>query len=101
MGDFATVAVAAQITLDQNGACEALGLGLTAVGPKNLRANSAEAFLRGKTPDAASIKTAAQLAAQDSSPTADLRGSVEYKRDMVRVLTIRALTRSAERAQAA
>ena len=49
--------------------------------------------------DDATIKQAAQLAAEASQPSEDLRGSVEYKKDLVRVLTGRALRRAIERAQ--
>jgi carbon-monoxide dehydrogenase medium subunit len=44
------------------------------------------------------VKQAAQLAADESQPTSDLRGPAEYKRDLVRVLTARALTKAVERA---
>jgi CO/xanthine dehydrogenase FAD-binding subunit len=46
--DFATVGVAAQISLDSKGACTYAGIGLTALGPRNLRAKKAEAALVGK-----------------------------------------------------
>ena len=48
--------------------------------------------------DDATIKRAAELAAEAAQPSEDLRGSVEYKRDMVRVLTARALRKALERA---
>jgi carbon-monoxide dehydrogenase medium subunit len=97
VGDFAIVGVAAQVTIDATGLCTHAGIGLTNVAPIPLSARSAEAFLQGKRLDQASIMHAAQLAAEEASPEADLRGSVAYKRDMVRVLTIRALTRALER----
>ena len=56
-------------------------------------------FIRGKRPDDAAIKQAAQLAADAARTEADLRGSVEYKKDLVRVLTGRALRKAIERAQ--
>jgi carbon-monoxide dehydrogenase medium subunit len=98
VGDFASVAVAAQLELDGDGTCTAAGIGLTAVGPTNLRAGEAETSLVGGSVDEEAIEAASRLAAEASSPTADNRGSVEYKRDMVRVLTARALRRAAERA---
>lgn len=101
VGDFATVGVAAQITLAEDGSVSAAGIGLTAVGPTNLRAAAAEAALLGSSTDAAVVEAAAAKAAEASSPTADTRGSEEYKRDMVRVLTGRALRRSIDRARAA
>ena len=98
VGDFATAAAAVQLTLDASGACEAAGIGLTNVGSVPIKATRAEAALRGKRPDEAVIKQAAQLAAEAADPAADLRGSVEYKRDLVRVLTGRAIRKALERA---
>src|SRR6266852_4907900 len=98
VGDFAVVGVAAQVTIDATGICARAGIGLTNVGPTPLQGHAAEAFLQGKRLDQDCIKRAAQLAAEAARPEADLRGSVEYKRDMVRVLTTRALTRAMERA---
>jgi carbon-monoxide dehydrogenase medium subunit len=98
VGDFATAAVAAQVTLGTNGTCAEVGIGLTNVGMTPIKAAAAEAALKGARPDEATIKRAAQLAADASQPSADLRGSVEYKKDMVRVLTARALRKALERA---
>jgi carbon-monoxide dehydrogenase medium subunit len=98
VGDFAIVGVAAQVTIDATGICTRAGIGLTNVGPTPLKVHPAEAFLQGKRLDQDSITQAAQLAAEAARPEADLRGSIAYKRDMVRVLTTRALTRALERA---
>jgi carbon-monoxide dehydrogenase medium subunit len=97
VGDFATAAVAAQLTLEPGGACEQVGIGLTNVGLTPIKATKAEAALKGKAPDEAAIKRAAELAAEAAEPAADLRGSVEYKKDLVRVLTARALRKALER----
>jgi aerobic carbon-monoxide dehydrogenase medium subunit len=99
VGDFATAAVAVQLTLAANGACDQVGIGLTNVGLTSIKATKAEAALKGKAPDEATIKRAAELAAEAAEPSADLRGSVEYKKDLVRVLTARALRRALERAR--
>ena len=99
VGDFATAGVAAQLTLGKDDVCERAGIGLTNVGLTPVKARRAEEALRGKKIDGESIKRAAQLAAQESEPTADLRGSEEYKRDLVRVLAIRALNRALERSR--
>ena len=53
VGDFATAAVAVQITLDAKGAVQKIGIGLTNVGGTPFRAKSAEDALRGKKLDAA------------------------------------------------
>jgi carbon-monoxide dehydrogenase medium subunit len=99
VGDFATAGVAAQVTVGKDGVCERVGIGLTNVGLTPVKAGKAEEALRGKKIDGESIKRAAELAAQESQPTADLRGSEEYKRDLVRVLTVRALNRALERSR--
>ena len=66
-------------------------IGLTNVGLTPIKATAAEAALKDQRPDEATVRRAAQLAADASEPGEDLRGSVEYKKDMVRVLTGRAL----------
>jgi carbon-monoxide dehydrogenase medium subunit len=98
VGDFATAAVAVQLTLAADGTCARAGIGLTNVGLTPIKAERAEAALAGARPDEAAIRRAAQLAAQAAQPSADLRGSVEYKKDLVGVLTTRAVRRALERA---
>jgi carbon-monoxide dehydrogenase medium subunit len=98
VGDFATVAVAAQVTLSAAGTCERVGIALTNVGLTPIKATAAEGALRGTRPDDVAIAEAARLAAGAAEPIEDLRGSVEYKRDLVRVLTGRALRRAVQRA---
>jgi len=101
VGDFATAAAAAQITLAANGTIEKVGIGLTNAGPTPIKATAAEQSLKGKKPDADAIAAASKLAAQATSPSADRRGSVEYKKEMARVLTARALAKAVARAQGA
>jgi carbon-monoxide dehydrogenase medium subunit len=98
VGDFATAAAAAQVTLGADGTVQRAGIGLTAAGPTPIEAVEAERFLQGKKPDDGAIREAARLAAAATSPSADRRGSVEYKREMARVLTGRALRKAVERA---
>jgi carbon-monoxide dehydrogenase medium subunit len=100
VGDFATAAVGVQVRLDANGRCENAGIGLCAVGPITLRAAAAEASLVGEELTEPVIAQAAQLAAAASQPTADTRGPAEYKQDMIRVLTARALRQAAAQAAA-
>ena len=99
VGDFATAGVAVQIELDDAGVCKRAGVGLTNVGMTPIKATKTESFLTGKKLDDATIQEAAQLAASESEPTDDIRGSKEYKRDLVRVLTARALKRAHDRAK--
>jgi carbon-monoxide dehydrogenase medium subunit len=98
VGDFATVGVAAQITLDGGGVCRRAGIGLTNVGATPIKAGRAEGFLVGKTLDERQISQAAQIAAGEAQPSSDLRGPAEYKVSMIRELTKRALVRASERA---
>src|SRR6476661_2267401 len=98
VGDFATAAVAVQLTLDGAGAVQKAGIGLTNVGGTPIRAKKAEDALRGKKLDAATIGAAAQAAADAAQPSSDLRGPAAYKTGLIKELTKRALARAAERA---
>jgi len=97
-GDFAAAAVAVQLTLNAKGAVERAGIALTNAGPTPVEAVEAQKFLSGKAPDDKNILETAKLAAKASSPSADRRGSVEYKREMARVLAGRALHAALDRA---
>ena len=97
VGDYATAGVAVVITLN-GGVCQRAGIGLTNAGPTPVKASAAADFLAGRPLDDETIREAARLAAQEAQPTADLRGSAEYKRDMVRVLTGRAIRLALTRA---
>ena len=90
IGDFATAAVAVQVTLD-NGNVGQVGIGLTGVGPTNMRASAAEDALRGSQATDDAIREAASLAAAAAHPQSDNRGSAEYKRNVVRVFCERGL----------
>jgi carbon-monoxide dehydrogenase medium subunit len=96
--DFATVAVAVQVELDGDRVTRA-GIGLTAVGPHNIRASEAERSLQGKQPTDAAIAEAAQLAAAAARPNDDIRGSAAYKKDVVRVFVQRGLRTAVSRAR--
>ena len=100
VGDFATAAVAVQVTLDDDGNCAAAGIGLTNVGETPIKATKAEESLQGKPLDETNIRWAAHLASQAAEPNADQRGSEEYKRALIKALTVRALRKALERATA-
>jgi carbon-monoxide dehydrogenase medium subunit len=97
VGDFATAGAAALLVL-KGGVIERCGIGLTNLGPKPVKAAEAEKHLAGKKPEEAAFAEAGRLAAAATRPSPDRRGSVEYKREMARVLTVRALRRAAQRA---
>ena len=96
VGDFATAAAAAQLTLGAGGEVASVGIGLTNAGPTPLRATAAEQYLTGKQPSDDAIAEAARLAGAAATPGADRRGTVEYKQNMARVLTARALRRAVQ-----
>jgi carbon-monoxide dehydrogenase medium subunit len=95
VGDFATVAVAVHVSFS-NGAVDRAGIALTGVGPRNIRASAAEEALAGATLDDDAIAEAARLAADAAEPRDDERGSVDYKRNVVRVFTERGLRKARE-----
>jgi aerobic carbon-monoxide dehydrogenase medium subunit len=100
VGDFATVAVVVQVELDGDKVSSA-GIGLTSVGATNLKATKAEKTLVGHEPTDELIAEAAREAAAAAEPKADIRGSVEYKRDIVRVFVQRGLKTAVARAKEA
>ncbi len=122
VGDYAVAGAAVQLTLDEDGTVTQAGIGLTNLGMAPIRASAAEEVLTGQnfgdhsglrgafrrvreaitsTPsDDELIAAASQAAADATDPVADRRGSVEYKRNMARVLTGRATARALSRASA-
>ncbi len=98
VGDYAVSAVAVQLTLE-GGAVGAARIGLTNVSAVPMRATDAEQALVGQAPTAETLASAGRAAAAQCDPSADLRGSVEYKRDVTRVLTQRAIAKAVERAE--
>jgi aerobic carbon-monoxide dehydrogenase medium subunit len=100
VGDFATVGVAVHLSFD-DGKVSRAGIGLTAVGPANMRATEAEEALNGRELDDGAIAVGARLAGEAAQPHSDVRGSEEYKRSVVRTFTERGLRTAAEAAGAA
>jgi carbon-monoxide dehydrogenase medium subunit len=100
VGDYAIAAVAVQLTLNGD-TCAAARIGLTNVAPVPMRAANAEAALVGQPLTEEAIKAAGAAAAEECDPSADLRGTVDYKRDLVRVVTMRAIRAAAQRAKGA
>ncbi|MEO8744884.1 MAG: xanthine dehydrogenase family protein subunit M [Candidatus Dormiibacterota bacterium] len=98
VGDFATVAVTVHIELDGRKVKKA-GIGLTSVGPTNLKAKEAEKALAGHELTDHAIAEAARLAADAAEPKDDNRGTAAYKKDVVRVFVQRGLKAALARAQ--
>lgn len=97
VGDFATVGVAVHLSYEDGRVARA-GIALTGAGPTNLKATAAEDALAGRDLDDAAIGEAARLAAEAAQPHDDVRGTAEYKRNVVRVFVERGLREAAEAA---
>jgi carbon-monoxide dehydrogenase medium subunit len=94
--DFSIVGVAVRLVLSADGTCSDARIGLNGAGPTPLRARRAEAAVWGRrlASEPEAIDEAAEIAASDSDPFADIDGSAEYKRKMVRVFVRRAITQA-------
>ncbi len=97
--DIAVVGVASQLTV-RNGRCVKARIALAAIAPVPLRASAAEERLQGESISPALIDEAADLAVAATSCISDQRGSADFRRHLVRVLTRRTLTTALERATA-
>jgi aerobic carbon-monoxide dehydrogenase medium subunit len=97
VGDFATAASAVTLRL-KGDTVQEVTIALTNVGPTVLRATAAEAALRGKRLNDASIAEAARLAMSICDPATDQRGDAEYRTAMAGEMTQRALRSAASRA---
>ena len=97
--DIAVVGVASQVTM-ANGVCAKARISLAAVAPTPVRATAAEAALEGKPLTPELIERAADLAGQAAKPISDQRGSADFRRHLVRILTRRTLTTALARAGA-
>lgn len=93
-GDFAIVAVMVACTVDGGVVGEAR-VCFGGVAGRPVRSPAAEAVLTGRPAGAATFADAADAAAEAVSPTGDIHGSADYRRDLVRVLLRRALDRMA------
>ncbi len=88
--ELATVGVAVSLSLVGE-VCDRIQIVLGAVAPTPMRARSAEYALRGTVIDEKAIEAAARAAMEESHPISDVRSSAEYRREMVKVLTRRAV----------
>ena len=89
--DIAVAGCGAWLRLDDDGAIAEARLVLASVAPTPIRAPAAEQRLVGERPGAALFGEAGRLAAQDARPISDTRGSAEFRRTLIAVLTARAL----------
>jgi aerobic carbon-monoxide dehydrogenase medium subunit len=94
VGDFATAGVAVSIGWS-GGSISHAGIALTGVAAANIKATAAESVLMGSSLNQGTIEEAARQAAASCDPKSDHRGSGEYKREIIRVYTVRALSAAA------
>jgi len=97
--DIGIASVAASITLDADRRCTSCRIVLGAVAPVPLRSGMAEGALEGERLTPALLEQAGDLAAQAARPISDIRGSADYRRAIVRVLTTRVVALAASRAE--
>jgi carbon-monoxide dehydrogenase medium subunit len=97
--DIAVVGVASQLTLSK-GVCTKARIALAAVAPTPVRATAAERLLEGHPVTSELIERAAGAAVEAARPISDQRGSADFRRHLVQVLTRRTLTTALARASA-
>jgi aerobic carbon-monoxide dehydrogenase medium subunit len=95
-GDYASAALGVALWMSGDEIEEAR-IGMCSVGSTTLRARRAEEVLEGQRPDGELYRRAAERAAEECDPPDDARGTPEYKRDLVRVLLVRALEQAVDR----
>ncbi len=89
--DLAIVGVAVVVTSGPGEVCEDIKIVLGAVAPTPIRARHAEAVLRGQKVDETLVDKSAEAASAEARPVSDVRASAQYRREMVKVLTRRAI----------
>jgi len=92
-GALAVVGIGVAVTVNGETITE-VKITIGAAAPTPMRAREAEDFLRGKVISDELIAEAGVIAAKESKPISDIRGSAEYRRDLVRVFTKRALNKA-------
>lgn len=95
---LAVASSAVRLTLDGAGRIADAAVVLGAVAPVPLLAKRSMKSLLGNVPGAELFEDAANLASDESKPISDVRGTVEHRRSLVRVLTRRALEEALVRA---
>ena len=97
---YATVGVAAVVTLDAEGRCARVRVGITGAGSSATRAGAVEAALAGSLPDEATVAAAAGQAGDGLDLLDDIHAAADYRLRVTQELTRRALLAAVERARA-
>ncbi len=95
---YPSAAVAVQLTMDGD-VCKDAAISLGCVGLTPIRASEAEKQLRGRQLSEKAISAAAEAARSVADPQPDMRGSVDYKRQLVLALVKKAISTAARRAR--
>ena len=96
---YATVGVAALVTLGEDDTCRQACIGITGAGANAVRATAVEEALTGRRPDEATIRDAAALADEGIEFLDDIHASADYRQQVTRGLTRRALQTAVARAR--
>ena len=96
---YATASVAVQLTLGDADTCREARMALGCVGLTAIRPREAERALQGQSINRKSIEAAVEGARAAAEPQPDMRGSAEYKRDLIGVLVRRAIAIAVRRAR--
>jgi carbon-monoxide dehydrogenase medium subunit len=96
---IAVASVAAGLTLDADGNMTHARVILGAVAPVPKMVAGTDGVLIGRPPCDETFGAAADLAVKAADPISDIRGSAEFRREIVGVLTRRALAKAHERAR--
>lgn len=89
--DLPILGVAVRLVVDGEGVCRDARIGLNAAADRPIRANTAETGLVGTSLEDDALAAAADAAAAEADPPADIDGSVAYKRKVIRAYVRRAL----------
>lgn len=95
--DIAVVASAVSVTLDSDGRCTAARVAIAAVGPTHLMVPDAANALIGTKIDDAALEAAANAASATARPISDKRGTADFRRTVVGVMTKRAAAMARDR----
>ncbi|MGN0704808.1 MAG: FAD binding domain-containing protein, partial [Lentihominibacter sp.] len=93
--DLAIIGVGAKLTMDGSRITDAR-VCMGGVGITPLRARNAESILIGNEITDELLEKAGTAASQECSPISDVRASAEYRTDMIRVYTKRAVKKAVE-----
>jgi CO/xanthine dehydrogenase FAD-binding subunit len=96
---IAKVNTAVMVTMADDGICNEARIALGAVAPTVMRPSKAEKLLIGEKPEKKLIAQAADIAAEESKPISDVRGSAWYRKEMVALLVRRAMETAVQRAK--